>query len=74
VRRDFCTVRPEAVERRELAEGCTLDRRALLCEASEDRGLGRITVTCYMCDWYTCRKAKHIHKGQTHLLVREDVT
>jgi hypothetical protein len=25
-----------------------------------------------MCDMYT-GKAKHIHKGQTHLLVREDV-
>jgi hypothetical protein len=22
---------------------------------------------------YTCRKAKHIHKRQTHLLVREDL-
>jgi hypothetical protein len=26
------------------------------------------------CDTYTWRKAKHIHKRQTHLLVREDVS
>jgi hypothetical protein len=32
------------------------------------------SVTCYMCDMYTWRKAKHIHKRQTHLLVRDDVT
>jgi hypothetical protein len=23
-----------------------------------------------MCEMYTCRKAKHIHKRQAHLLVR----
>jgi hypothetical protein len=26
-----------------------------------------------MCDTYTWQKVKHIHKRQTHLLVREDV-
>jgi hypothetical protein len=26
-----------------------------------------------MCDMYTSQKAKHIHKKQTHLLVRENV-
>jgi hypothetical protein len=26
-----------------------------------------------MCDTYTCLQAEHIHKRQTHLLVREDV-
>jgi hypothetical protein len=31
-------------------------------------------ITCYMCDTYTGRKAKHTHKRQTHLLLREDVT
>jgi hypothetical protein len=30
------------------------------------------SITCYMCGTYTCRKAKHIHKGETHF-VREDV-
>jgi hypothetical protein len=24
------------------------------------------SVTCYMCDMYTRKKAKHIHKRQTH--------
>jgi hypothetical protein len=28
----------------------------------------------YMCEMYILRKAKRIHKRQTHLLVREDVT
>jgi hypothetical protein len=32
------------------------------------------SVTRYMCDTYTRRNVKHIHKRQTHLLVREDVT
>jgi hypothetical protein len=32
------------------------------------------SISCYMCDTYTCRKAKHIDRRQTHLLVREDVT
>jgi hypothetical protein len=27
----------------------------------------------YMCDTYIWQKAKHIHKRQTHLLIREDV-
>jgi hypothetical protein len=31
-------------------------------------------ITWYMCEMYTRRKAKRIHKRQTHLLVREDVT
>jgi hypothetical protein len=31
-------------------------------------------VTCYMCDTYSSRKVKHIHKRQTHPLVRENVT
>jgi hypothetical protein len=31
-------------------------------------------VRCYICDTYTSRKARHIYKGQPHLLVREDVT
>jgi hypothetical protein len=30
--------------------------------------------TRYMYDTYTWRNAKHIHKRQTHFLVREDVT
>jgi hypothetical protein len=32
-----------------------------------------ISVSCYKCDTYTWRKAKHIHKRQTHPLVRVDV-
>jgi hypothetical protein len=32
------------------------------------------SITRYKCDTYTRRKAKHIHKRKTHLLVREDVT
>jgi hypothetical protein len=32
------------------------------------------SVTCYMCEMYTSQKAKHIHRRQTNLLVREDVT
>jgi hypothetical protein len=28
------------------------------------------SMACYMCDTYTLRKAKCIHKGQPHLLVR----
>jgi hypothetical protein len=32
------------------------------------------SITRYVCDTYTCRKAKNIHKRQTKLLVREDVT
>jgi hypothetical protein len=31
-------------------------------------------IIFYMCHTYTWRKPKHIHKRQTHLLVREDVT
>jgi hypothetical protein len=31
------------------------------------------SVTRYMCDTYTWRKAKRIHKKQTHRLIREDV-
>jgi hypothetical protein len=31
------------------------------------------SITCYTCDTYAWRKAKHIHKRQNHLLVREDV-
>jgi hypothetical protein len=31
------------------------------------------SITCYMCDTYTWRKAKHIHQKQPHILVREDV-
>jgi hypothetical protein len=31
------------------------------------------SITCCKCDTYTSRKAKHIHKRQTHLLAREDV-
>jgi hypothetical protein len=31
-------------------------------------------ITCYMGDTYTWWKAKHIHKRETHLPVREDVT
>jgi hypothetical protein len=30
-----------------------------------------LSITCYMCDMYTWRKAKHIHKRQTHPLWRE---
>jgi hypothetical protein len=31
-------------------------------------------ITCCMCDTYTWqRQAKHIHKRQTHLFVREDI-
>jgi hypothetical protein len=33
-----------------------------------------LSITCYMCEMYTWRKAKHIHKRQTHLLVRQDIT
>jgi hypothetical protein len=29
------------------------------------------SLTCYMSDAYTWRKAKHIHKRETHLPVRE---
>jgi hypothetical protein len=29
------------------------------------------SITCHMCDTYTSRKAKHAHKRQTYLLVRE---
>jgi hypothetical protein len=32
------------------------------------------SITCYVFEMYTWRKAKHIHKRQTHILVREDVT
>jgi hypothetical protein len=32
------------------------------------------SVTCYMCVTYTWQKSRHIHKRQTHLLIREDVT
>jgi hypothetical protein len=32
------------------------------------------SMTCYMCEMYTWRKAKHIHKRQNNLLVREDIT
>jgi hypothetical protein len=31
------------------------------------------SITCYMCEMYIWRKAKHIRKRQTHL-VRQDVT
>jgi hypothetical protein len=30
------------------------------------------SVTCFICD--THKKAKHVHKKQTHLLLRENVT
>jgi hypothetical protein len=29
------------------------------------------SITCYMYEIYTRRKAKHIHKRQTHIFVRE---
>jgi hypothetical protein len=32
------------------------------------------SITCYICEMCISQKAKHIHKRQTHLLVREDVT
>jgi hypothetical protein len=32
------------------------------------------SITRYTCEFHTSRKAKYIHKGQTYLLVREDVT
>jgi hypothetical protein len=32
------------------------------------------SITCSMCDTYIWRKAKHVHKKQTHILVRKDVT
>jgi hypothetical protein len=32
------------------------------------------SIKCYTYDTYIWRKAKHIHKGQTHFLAREDVT
>jgi hypothetical protein len=32
------------------------------------------TIFNNICDTYICRKAKHTHKRQSHLLVREDVT
>jgi hypothetical protein len=32
------------------------------------------SITCCICEMYTWRKARNIHKRQTNLLVREDVT
>jgi hypothetical protein len=32
------------------------------------------SITCHMCNIYSSQKAKHIHKSQIRLLVREDVT
>jgi hypothetical protein len=34
----------------------------------------KFSIICYMCERYTWRKARNVHKRQTHLLVREDVT
>jgi hypothetical protein len=34
----------------------------------------KFSITCHMCDTCTWRKAKHIHKTQTHSIVREGVT
>jgi hypothetical protein len=34
----------------------------------------KFSIKCYVCVTYILQKAKHIHKRQTHLLVREDVT
>jgi hypothetical protein len=31
------------------------------------------SATSHICEMYTWRKTKQIHKSQTHLLVREDV-
>jgi hypothetical protein len=50
-----------------------------VCKACIDRGLvcsakGRIFNTMYMYEIYTWWKANHMHKKQTHLLVRDDVT
>jgi hypothetical protein len=41
---------------------------------TEDFGIGKeeeFSITRYMCEIYTGRKAKRIHKRQTHLLVGE---
>jgi hypothetical protein len=32
------------------------------------------SITYYMCEMYTWRKAKHIRKRQTHFLVRKNIT
>jgi hypothetical protein len=43
---------------------------------TEDRCLAQkeeFLITCYLWVIYSCRKAKHIHKRETQLLVREDV-
>jgi hypothetical protein len=44
---------------------------------TEDMGVVQkeeFSITCYICEMYTWRKAKHIHKGEAQLLVREDIT
>jgi hypothetical protein len=45
----------------------TIQARCFLC-------CGAIRVYIKECEMYTWRKVKSIHKRQTHLLVREDVT
>jgi hypothetical protein len=51
----------------------------MLCKAWTDRGLvysaqGRIFSNMLYVRYVHLTKAKHIHKSQTHPLVREDVT
>jgi hypothetical protein len=55
----------------------TIRKTGIICFA-KPRGLivqkEKFSVTCYMCNAYTWRKATRIDNRQTHLLVREDVT